>query len=87
MWGSPAGRFVAVHGVIQTAISAALMLGICGFAVHAKAGLAAHVATVVGGSVVTGAIGYVALRPASRRRLQTLVRAARATAVPGAERG
>jgi O-antigen/teichoic acid export membrane protein len=72
-WGTPPGRFVLTHGVLQSVVAAALTLGLGVVPMLVVKGLVPDIAVVAGIEAVVLTSGYVLLGPADRARLVALV--------------
>lgn len=72
-WGSPPGRFVLTHGVLQSVAAAALTLGLGIVPMLVVKGLAPDIALVAAIEVVVLTSGYLLLGPPERKRLAALV--------------
>lgn len=72
-WGSPAGRFVLQHGVLQTGLAASGMFLLCDLPIRVSSGLVYHIGITVAGAIATTVVGYILLGSDGRRRLRTLL--------------
>jgi O-antigen/teichoic acid export membrane protein len=67
-WGSPAGRFVLLHGVLQSIAGGAIVVAIGVIPVISTTGLLSHAAFAIAGLIVSIAIGFVMLGKVGRSR-------------------
>jgi O-antigen/teichoic acid export membrane protein len=67
-WGSPAGRFVLSHGVLQSVAGGAIVVAIGVIPVMSTTGLLPHAAFAIAGLIVSIAIGFVMLGKVGRSR-------------------